>query len=496
MQDDRVALQAAVANVEAGAERLSLDGLLGRVAGLAGSLSREPLEIHLVSDFQASAMPQQFNALVTPLDYPVVLHPLTESTDNWQLTSVTVADRVDVRVRSFAGTPRQVTVVLTVNGGEAGRQRLDVAPRSEATATFPLPPGFEAGGALVARLDSADAMPGDDTHHTVVNARQPIQVPLFVGAGAAPQAAYLRTAVDAAAAPFQPAPADVRARLAVVVDPGELDATSQRRLVDHVDQGGSLLIIAGPGTERAGRLPVTTLAMTAGRLARDASGVAVRDPSHPALGGAAGWRDVRVFRHVSAEVQDAHAVLLATDDGTALLLELPLPAGRALLLTTALDPQWSTLVASPVFVRFVADALAYLAEELVPDRAVAGQRVIMPATSLQVFDSHGARQLALQDTVGRAGIRLARPGVYTLRTPDRSRLLAVNADRRESDPAPASAELLDRWQAAVRGAPAQAVATAASPAVLPVAPWLLAFLLMLAALEPVVANLTRRESAA
>ena len=190
-------------------------------------------------------------------------------------------------------------------------------------------------------------------------------------------------------------------------------------------------------------------------------------------------------------------VLLALDDGSPLLIEHRLGAGRLLLLTTALDPAWSTLVATPAFVTFVADTLAYLAEDTLPATAVAGQPLAIPGAGAQLFDQSGRRMLALGQTVAGGALPIEAPGVYTLRTPSRERLLAVNPDPRESDPAPADPALLARWQAATQtlGRPAPGVDAGMVEQTLPLAPWLLGMLALLALFEGVAANSVRSSGA-
>ena len=79
-------------------------------------------------------------------------------------------------------------------------------------------------------------------------------------------------------------------------------------------------------------------------------------------------------------------------------------------------------------------------------------------------------------------------------TPSRQRRLAVNTDPRESDPTPADEAVLARWEAAGQAlAAARPADPRAQPSpldrALPLAPWLLALLGLLAVLEPLAANL-------
>ena len=96
-------------------------GLAARLDTLAGSLPKggSGFEVHIVSDFQASAMPARFNALIDGGRWPVTLHPVGAPTDNWAVESVRVErDAVVARVASHAGTRRDLLVSLRIAGAE------------------------------------------------------------------------------------------------------------------------------------------------------------------------------------------------------------------------------------------------------------------------------------------------------------------------------------------------------------------------------------------
>ena len=204
-------------------------------------------------------------------------------------------------------------------------------------------------------------------------------------------------------------------------------------------------------------------------------------------------------------------MILELDDGSPLLIEHRVGAGRLMVLTTALDPAWSSLVVRPAFVTFIADLLAYLAEDLLPVEALVGQPFAIPAQSVQLFDRAGDPVLGLADTIGRPTVSLDRPGIYQLRTPASTRLLAVNADLRESDLERADDAWLERWQEAMdrttayterhRGLqagvdppPFAAEAEVDAGRRIPLAPWLLGLLALLVVIEPLLANAGRSRS--
>ncbi len=91
-------------------------------------------------------------------------------------------------------------------------------------------------------------------------------------------------------------------------------------------------------------------------------------------------------------------------------------------------------------------------------------------------------------------VRIAEPGIYQLRTPNRTRPLAVNTAILESDLRRAPDALLSRWQAATSRASGVSAATEPTAQqtfasrIQPLGPWLLVLLLVLTLAEPLFAN--------
>lgn len=510
---DRAQLNTAISASEAGATRLVLDGLLGRIANLTGTLASpgERLQVHLISDFQASAMPDQFNALIEGSIWPVTLHTVSDDDPNWAVTSLTLRGTpfrrqvpgeanpdtvVEVTVRGFATPAQGVEVTLEQNGMTIGRQRVRVPADGTSTIQFDLPAAGRGHTTWLARLDIIDALDDDNTRRLVHADREQTQLPVIT-TNERPYA-YLRAAVRAAAPGFVPSMQttidNIAVPVVVVADPGVLASGTERELIRFLELGGAVLLTAGPATRAAGRLPILDVALAPNRFDQTRRGVVASDRSHPVLAGFAAWRDLSVFQVVKLAEPVTGEVILVLDDDTPLLMEYPVGAGRLMVLTTALDPEWSSLVVRPAFVAFMANLLGYLAEDLLPGEALVGQAFAIPAQSVQLIDSSGARVLGLADTVGRPTVSIAIPGVYQLRTPSRSRPLAVNTDLRESDLRRAPQDLLARWQAATSQTnPVQetSVVTATTNEATheqPLAEWLLALLAILVLAEPLLAN--------
>lgn len=510
--DSRGALNAALASARPGWSRLEFAGLLDRLGVLAGAAAAGPVEVHLVSDFQHSGMPANFNALVSETAGSIAglaLYPVSGAQTNWQLSALRQQDHVVGTVSGSATGERTLSVrLLVVSGvaegrGAAARQSsaasVRVPANGRASVRLPLPAADAGDLALRVMLDGADVLPADDQAHLVWRRARTQPVPLLTPPDGT-QERFLEAALAAGAPAFTLAPADSEGPVAVVLDDVP-SAGGLRRLQRHLEQGGHVFMSAGPAMLRSGRVPLLDIDVqgtTSG--SRDIRTV---DRTHPLAAGAPTWRDVRINRALKLAAASGGQVILALDDGTPLLMEFSAGAGRVVLLTSALDRAWGSLVASAGFVALVQDLFRYLAQDLLPERATAGEPVPVPAGNVQVFDASGARLLNLGDTVGRPGVRIDEPGIYSVRTPQRRVLLAVDPDPRESLLAPAPPQLLARWQDAARRQAPSATGLAAAPraaadsgSLLPLAPWLLALAALLFLLEAASANLVRPGAAA
>ena len=511
----------AVVDAEPGWSRLDFSGLPQRIEAALAAWPT-PLggwRVHLVSDFQASAAPQRFNALVEGIQWPVNLHVVGDDGPNWAVAAATAQSatngptdvaRIEAVVTSFAPSPRQLAVSLYRRGEEVDRATVAVAAGGRTPVTFDVPARPKEAVAWEVRIRADDALPEDDVAWVVQSARDGRRLAILAPDVEDSAMRFLKAALDASGfaeptlldtdAVWRPADVDCL----ILLDPGSLPASTERRLARYTDAGGGVLTIVGPRTQRARSLP---FAGEVGSSVFDANWqVVVRDVAHPLASG--GWGEVSVDRALVLPTGPGQTILslvprasdrpLAGEGGQPMLMEQRLGAGRMVTLLTALDREWSTLVLHPAFVGFVANAVDYLAGEFAR-AGHAGEPLPVTSGNVQLFDAQGVRVLALGDTTGGSGhvLRVAEPGLYTVRTPGRETLLAVNVDPRESDLAPMPAELLERWRGAAQreagpavvGPVAQAVPS--EPTGTPLAPTLLALGLALLIIESVAANVGR-----
>lgn len=511
---DRTQLDAAIAAIRQSSGRLAFDGLSGRLAGIASALIEpgESLHVHVFSDFQLSAMPDQFNALVANAAFPMTLHRVSDATENWTIEAMHLRQAsgaagaqptLEVVVSATAADPQSVPLSLRRNGREVGSLSVTVGDSRVQTVSFPVELDSREARVWEADIAVDDALPVDNVRYLARPVSSEQTLPVL---GANDRAfTYISAAIGAALPRFT----TLRTRVAPVSttpvvlldDPGGLPGDVEAGMRAYLEDGGAVFMTAGVNTRAAGRLAIVDAEIEAGRITQDSYGVVAVDRTHPVLTSFADWRSINVFQIVRLLEAGQGQTILSLDDGSPLLIEYRIGAGRLLLLTTALDPEWSSLVVQPAFVNFLAHTVNYLAEELLPSEAIVGQPFAIPTQAVQLFDAAGTRVLGLSDTVDRPAVSLDEPGLYEVRTPSRSQPLAVNTDIRESRLGVADADLLQAWQDATQehlqdeARRATKAGDAGIDAVkdMPLAPWLLLALLLVVLVECVTANLfTRR----
>ena len=517
--DERLTLVDDIRSAAPGFTRFDFAGLPARLDGLIASLPDRDRdwEVHLVSDFQASAVPARFNALVEGTKWPYVLHRVGGGVDNWTITSAAVQDGRLEAVVAGHGVTRDIDVVLRLDDSEIGRTTVAAGAGTPTVARFDIRDGALPGrgpALLELGLAAADAIVADDVFRLVKPADDATTVAILRGGADDGDTTALQFLVAALKANgiAEPALVDTAGDwprsvdAAIVVDPGEISTPLQRRLDRHLDEGGGTLLIVGPRLQGMGSLPFGGDTLT-GSIVGGVRSVVALDTEHPLA--QTSYRNVGVERSLSLPTQPGKTILALVAAESAghrseadapFVVEKRVGKGRLLVLLTALDREWSSLVLRPAFVDFVRSGVDYLAQNL-PLAAAAGQPVSIPASSAQIFDADGERVLALGNTTTRPVVRIPRPGFYTVRAPGREAPMAVNIDSRESDLRSVEPELLQRWQAATTTAPDNALRSdeglegePAEPRWHPLAHWLLILAAVLLVIESLAANIGRLES--
>jgi hypothetical protein len=491
-----------VFRLEYGQLARSIDGVL-RGAEL-------PVVIDLVTDAQQSSLPSRFGELAPRRAAELVIHNVAEDeAPNWTVDSFgasTVSGELTASVRSFASEEATRTLTLTHNGREVAEQRVTVPAGGRAQATFAALDLDEGPNRIAVALSPADDLPVDDRRFLALKRPEPRNVLIVAADAGARGALFLSAALqtltnlslsaDVATTPVGDRPL-TDFSFVVVADMGLLGAPETAALTDYVENGGRVLLAAGPRSSGLTSIPITGEMLTSSVQMGSASveSIGEVDASHPALRGLDELRAARFSRFLPVEPAEDDRVLMRLADGSPLLIERALDAGRVLLFTSSLDREWNDLPVQPVFVPLMAGIANHLlGGSGFSSEADLGSTLAVRALGLaggQIFDPNGNKALGLG--AGSEDVLLDQIGFYEVAGGGTTELVAVNFDPREADLTSIDAATLERWQGL--GQPADGAPTPTAPGAAPAAavpsslgPMLLILLLVLAVVESFVGN--------
>ena len=482
---DAAQLRSALEGVEPGDGRGNFGELSGGVRNLAETV-HSPVDLHLFSDLQRSAMPANFADLLLRSNVALLLHPVAKgsASPNWTVESVEapaeLADpkdptrsRVKAVIAGF-GTPATTkSVALIVNGKAIATRRVDVPADGRVTVEFaPLEVAFGFNRCEV-RVEGGDAFSGDDASVFAVRRSDPERVLFVHAADDRRSTVYFSAALEAAAqASFvlqsvsTPQAADLdpsRYAFVVLSDVVALPPIFERTLAQYAEKGGSVLIALGTRAGHQAKVPLWegTVKEPHEYVRGGAPAtVAQVDFTHPVLSqpnpgrDSGGWAETRIFYAAAVNAGGAR-VAARLNDGTPLLLERQTGQGHILLLASGLDNLTNDLPLHPVFVSFVDQAARYLSGSgrLSGARLVDGFVQLRPATeavgsvaAVEVVDPMGRRPLSLSEAQTAQTLRLTQAGFYQIRFSNgRDAVLGVNPDRRESNLEPIPDDVQKLW---------------------------------------------------
>ncbi|MBZ5699364.1 MAG: BatA and WFA domain-containing protein [Acidobacteriia bacterium] len=506
---DAGALRAAVESLQPGDSRGSFGELARALRSLAETV-RTPIELHLFSDMQKSAMPASFAELALPANVSLVLHSVVKNAvPNWTVESVNAPGqvwdpkktRVQVVVAGF-GTPAETrTVSLLVNGKTIATRSVEVPAGGRATVEFEsldVPYGFTR---CEVRIDSADAFPADDASLFAVERSDPRRAlfvyepgdsrsPLYFSSAlaSAAEAAFTLDAVTVSQAAGLPLS---KYAFVVLSDVMSLPSSFENDLLRYVQSGGGVWIAAGTFAAHGVRIPVF-----GGNIleSRDYSRSGERfltvgeaDPSHPSVQKAGRWSGVKFYFAVRVDPANSRVAVRLTDQ-TPLLLEKKIGEGSVLLFASGLDNLTNDFPLHPVFVPFVEQTAWYLSgTERRSGSRVAGSFFELrsskeQAVGVEVIDPDGHRPLSLKEAASAQTFQLTRAGFYELQLANgRHDVIGVNADRRESDLAVIPDDVLSLWRGNPAGAAKAAAGRQAQEQTKPYTLWWYIMLVVLAA---------------
>jgi len=474
--EDQAALRAAVESIQPGDGHGNFGELARAVRALSASV-RTPIELHLFSDMQRSALAGNFTDMALPANVQFVPHAVaTKAQPNWTVESVEAPGQVwgkdakPVHVRAvIAGfnTPAAQRIAsLVVNGKTTATKPVAVPANGRAAVDFPaleVPYGFNR---CEVKIYSADAFPADDLHHFAVERSDPQKTllihnygdsrsPLYIGAAlsAAAQSAFLLESINANEAADR-TPSNYA--FIILSDLNTVPALLENSLTGYVRSGGSLFIAAGISAGARLQIPIfgARIAET-----RDYSRVPDRfmtvgssDSSFPAVAKAEGWPGVKFFYALAVDPGDAR-VIVRLSDQTPVLLEKRIGEGRVVLFTSGLDNLTNDFPLNPAFVPFIEQTARYLSGSerqggaRVVDAYLELRNAREQGQGVEVTDPEGKRPLTLKEAASAQSIQLSEAGYYQLRLANgRQNLVGVNPDPKESNLDVIPADVMALWQ--------------------------------------------------
>jgi hypothetical protein len=466
-QVDRAVLILAINSIEATDEASSF-GELSRALRSMDQNSGMRLNVHFISDMQQSSMPQDFRDLQAGPNTSLALHRVGErSRPNWAVEKVTgtshVYDPKRTRVSAtIAGwnTPATTrTVALYIDGKCVASKEITLAANGAAQVSFDafdVPYGFHRGQV---RIQPGDQLNSDDGYPFALERSDPRKV-LFLYAGRPQESFYYRAAIESTpdtglaleSAPMEQAAGMDLSKFAYLVlnDPGELDTRAAQAICAYVSRGGAVFIALGHRSETWGKV-----ALSGDRIQgqHNASRAAGFNPAEPSLEGAAQLENVSFLENGSLHPKPTGRVIAKLEDGSPLLVQENMGEGKELVFSSSMDLSTSDFPLHTSWVPFVIQTGHYLAGfEETAQNVSAGTAVMLRqssdrSTAADVIDPDGKHALSLAEASKAMSFPLLRDGFYEVQRADRKHLLvAVHADRRESDLTAVPAETLELWR--------------------------------------------------
>src|SRR5580704_2051874 len=528
---DPAELRAVIGSIQPSDSRASF-GELARYIRTLSESTHLPLELHLASDLQKTALPPGFADLRLDASTTLVFHQIGKPATNYAVENVVAPVRIfdpkKVRVQAtivnFAAPNESVeksqkNVSLVLNNKVLQTKTVEVPAGGRAQVEFlalDAPYGFSKGEV---RVDGADTLPADDRFYFAVERTDPRKV-LFVDDGRHPRAQlYYRAALDSSgdsAFQMEVVRPDVAGNqqlshyaFVVLDDIGTVSSTLEDALKKYVNAGGSVLIALGPASAAQPKVPLVDetieAAAYAGREGDRFLNVSEIDAGHPAMRSVERFSGVKFYQAIHVTPAKSR-VLARLNDQTPLVLERQMGEGKVLVFTSTFDNVMNDLPLHASWVPFVERSAAYLAGSgaeqpvnLTVDSYVELRTADSKSAAAEVLDPDGKRLLSLDEATTAKNFAVNKEGFFELKTASgRHTLLAAHADRRESDLQVIPQETLDLWRATGSdqtspGASGQGNEHDKKP--WPLWPWLLLLLLVVAMAESLVADRHLRPAA-
>jgi len=516
--EDADQLKAAIQAIQPTDEQSSY-GEFARALRTISQASKVPLEVHFISDMQKSSLPPAFVDLRLGGDTNLIFHSVVDSKEpNWLVESVIAPGKIydpkKVRVQAvIAGVGTEATkrtAALVLDGKTLESKTVDVPANGRATVEFlslESPYGFHKAEI---QIQPDDSLREDDRFPFAVERADPHPVLFLHQSGQSKGELYYRAALESVPdAGFALEPLAVEqatnqafSKYAFVVlsDIGSLPPGLENSLRAYVNGGGSLLVSLGPSSVALQRVPVSGEAIQSSSYASREGDrfqtVASADNEHPSLRRTSKLEGVQFLQDIKVDPGQSRVIARLTNQDP-LLLEKQVGEGRVMVFTSTFDNLANDFPLHSSFVPFVEQTARYLGRQqerstnVAVDSYIELRSVKEQGASVEVIDPDGKHPLSLKDASSAQSFQVNREGFYEIhRGNGRQEMVAVHADRRESDLTPIPQETLDLWRNTGRGPDPVTTTGEAANQARPWSLWRYALLLVLitAIIESLIAS--------
>jgi hypothetical protein len=426
---------------------------------------------------QRTSLPSPFSELSLSANTKLVLHSVADRREpNWYVESVNAPTsvyqpkkvRVQATVAATGAQAGDVAVSLLLNGKTIETKKASIPATGRSALEFYLPDAAYGLNRGEVRIESRDKLPQDDVFTFALERKEPSRVLFVHEARQSRGLQFYRTAVEStpdAGFAIDAVTTEQSANIAldkyssvVLSDAGSLPPTFEQALTDYVKRGGAVFAAVGPASAARGKVAVIEEPILDARYAsREGERfltAASTDETHPAMSRVHKFEGVKFYQVTRMEPKGMR-VLAKLTDGTPLVLEKKVGGGKVIVFASTFDNIANDLPLHAVFVPFVEQTAVYLSGvEPAPATYVVDSFLELRSgrdgeSSVEVIGPGGERAMSLKEAASAQAYRLTREGFYEVRRGNsRNELIAVHADRRESDLDVIPNETLALWRSA------------------------------------------------
>jgi len=418
--------------------------------------------------------------------------------------------RVQAVIAGIGTDAAKKTVSLALDGRVLESKSVDIPAGGRASVEFlslESPYGFHKAEI---RIEPHDSLREDDRFPFAVERADPHPVLFLHAAGQQQGELYYRSALESVAEAgfvLEPLAVDQAANqslskyaFVVLSDVPALPPGLENSLRSYVNGGGSLLVALGSGSAALPRVPVSNEAIQgtsyAGREGDRFQIVASADAEHPSLRRANKLDGVQFYQVVKVDPGQSR-VIARLGNQVPLLIEKQIGEGRVLVFASTFDNLANDFPLHASFVPFVEETAQYLGGQQGRSTNVAVDSFIElrsakdQGSTVDVIDPDGKHPLTLKEAASTQSFQVNREGFYEIhRANGRVEMVAVHADRLESDLTQVPQETLELWRNTGHGPDPSAGNGEAAAQPRPQSLWRYALLLVLivAIIESVIAS--------